>query len=55
LLHRYVIPVVYILVIWHTFLYGSDVHDHNALWHTLWVLQRPIVGAFTVQLLNAAW
>ena len=55
LVHRYVIPLVYILAIWHTFLYGSDVHAYNGLWDTLWVLQLPIIGAFAVRLFSVAW
>jgi sulfoxide reductase heme-binding subunit YedZ len=55
LLHRYFIPAVYILAVWHTFLYGSDLRAHNGLWFTVWVLQVPIVGAFVVRLCSAAW
>ena len=50
LLHRYFVPAVYILAVWHTFLYGSDVRAHNTLWLTLWVFQVPIVGAFLLRL-----
>jgi methionine sulfoxide reductase heme-binding subunit len=46
LLHRYIVPAVYILAVWHTFLYGSDVRAHNLLWLSLWALQVPIAGAF---------
>lgn len=53
LLHRYLIPAVYILAVWHTFAYGSDLHKHNALWVALWVLQMPIVAAFSLRLLGA--
>jgi sulfoxide reductase heme-binding subunit YedZ len=49
--HRYLIPAVYVLAVWHTFLYGSDLHDHNALWTALWVFQIPIVVAFAIRLL----
>jgi methionine sulfoxide reductase heme-binding subunit len=51
LLHRYFVPAVYILAVWHTFLYGSDVQPRNALWTTLWVIQIPIVGAFAMRVL----
>ena len=54
LLHRYFVPAVYILAVWHTFLYGSDLRSHNALWVALWVLQAPIVGAFVWRLGIAA-
>ena len=51
LLHRYIIPAVYMLAVWHTFLYGSDVRLHNPLWTVLWALQVPIVAAFVVRVL----
>jgi methionine sulfoxide reductase heme-binding subunit len=51
LTHRYLIPAVYVLAVWHTFLYGSDLQDHNALWTALWMFQIPIVGAFAIRLL----
>jgi methionine sulfoxide reductase heme-binding subunit len=50
LLHRYFVPTIYILAVWHTFLYGSDLNVHNKLWIMLWVIQIPIVGAFSVRL-----
>jgi len=50
LLHRYVVPAVYILAVWHTFLYGSDVHARNVMWSLLWLLQLPIVAAFCIRL-----
>jgi predicted ferric reductase len=54
LTHRYAVPAVYVLAVWHTFTYGSDVgphsgssvSTHNELWITLWALQVPIVVAF---------
>ena len=49
LIHRYMIPAVYVLTFWHTFLYGSDVQGHNGLWITLWVLQLPVAAAFLVR------
>ena len=53
LLHRYFIPLVYVLAVWHTFLYGSDVRAHNVLWDLLWLLQMPIVAAFCIRLFGA--
>jgi methionine sulfoxide reductase heme-binding subunit len=49
-LHRYVIPAVYILAVWHTLTYGSDVKNHNGLWFALWGLQFPILTAFLMRL-----
>ena len=54
-LHRYFIPLVYILAVWHTFLYGSDVRTHNALWVAVWMLQIPVAAAFVVRLRFAVW
>jgi sulfoxide reductase heme-binding subunit YedZ len=45
-LHRYVIPAVYVLAVWHTFLYGSDLRVHNGLWIALWLMQIPIIAGF---------
>jgi sulfoxide reductase heme-binding subunit YedZ len=53
-LHRYFIPLVYILAVWHTFLYGSDLHAHNGLWVAVWMLQIPIAAAFVVRLCHVA-
>jgi methionine sulfoxide reductase heme-binding subunit len=50
LLHRYGIPAVYVLAVWHTFLYGSDIQAKNALRATLWVFQIPIVCAFALRI-----
>jgi len=55
LLHRYFIPAVYILAVWHTFLYGSDLHAHNAIWGLLWLLQLPLIGAFVMRWCSAVW
>lgn len=55
LLHRCFIAVVYVLALWHTFLYGSDVRSHNAMWGMLWLLQIPLAGAFIIRLCGAAW
>jgi methionine sulfoxide reductase heme-binding subunit len=50
LLHRYGVPAVYVLAVWHTFLYGSDVHAKNALRATVWTLQIPILVAFAIRI-----
>ena len=50
LLHRYLVPAVYILAVWHTLAYGSDVKAHNLLWTTTWLMQVPIIGAFVMRL-----
>jgi methionine sulfoxide reductase heme-binding subunit len=50
LLHRYGVPAVYVLAVWHTFLYGSDVQAKNALRAVLWILQIPIMGAFAIRI-----
>lgn len=49
LLHRYFIPLVYVLAVWHTLLYGSDVSARNALWWIVWMLQLPVFGAFVAR------
>jgi predicted ferric reductase len=54
-LHRCFIPAVYILAVWHTFLYGSDVRMPNAMWGTLWLFQLPILAAFVARLSDLAW
>jgi sulfoxide reductase heme-binding subunit YedZ len=53
LLHRYFIPAVYILAVWHTFLYGSDVRAHNVMWGMLWLFQLPIIAAFGMRAFGA--
>jgi len=50
LLHLYLVPAVYILAVWHTFAYGSDVKNGNAIWIIIWILQIPIVGAFAYRI-----
>jgi methionine sulfoxide reductase heme-binding subunit len=55
LVHRYLIPTVYVLAVWHTLLYGSDVRVHNGLWLAVWLLQLPIIAAFALRLRIAAW
>ncbi len=54
LLHRYFIPAVYVLALWHTFLCGSDVRSHNAIWGMLWLLQIPLASAFIIRLCSPA-
>jgi len=46
MLHRYGVPAVYVLAVWHTLLYGSDIKDGSALRSVLWIVQIPVVGAF---------
>ena len=53
MLHRYFIPAVYILAVWHTFLYGSDIHAHNVMWTILWLFQLPILAAFCIRIAGA--
>jgi sulfoxide reductase heme-binding subunit YedZ len=52
LLHRYFIPLVYVLAVWHTLLYGSDVSARNALWWVVWLLQLPVLGAFVARVVT---
>lgn len=46
LLHRYFVPAVYVLAVWHTFAYGSDVKARNPIWIVLWAMQVPVAAAF---------
>jgi len=55
LLHRYVIPAVYVLALWHTFLYGSDVKVGSPLGIVLWVIQIPILFAFVVRITGSGF
>jgi methionine sulfoxide reductase heme-binding subunit len=52
--HRYVMPAVYALGVWHTFLYGSDVKAGTPLFVTLWAIQVPIAVLFGLRLLGSA-
>jgi sulfoxide reductase heme-binding subunit YedZ len=52
ILHRYFVPAVYVLAVWHTFLYGSDVHAQNAMWVMLWLFQLPILAAFGIRIIG---
>jgi predicted ferric reductase len=54
LTHRFVIPAVYVLSVWHTLLYGSDVKTGSPLFVILWAMQIPVVVAFLVRLLAPA-
>ncbi|HLY07147.1 MAG TPA: hypothetical protein VKR31_15485 [Rhizomicrobium sp.] len=49
-LHRWIIPCAYVLAVWHTFEYGSDVRAHNLLWYVAWAMQVPIIFAFALRL-----
>lgn len=48
-LHRYGIPAIYVLALWHTLAYGSDVKNHNPLWLCLWALQVPIAAGYVLR------
>lgn len=48
--HRYLVPAVYILAVWHTLAYGSDIKGHNALWTVVWLMQAPISILFIARL-----
>ncbi|MGH3829884.1 MAG: DUF5134 domain-containing protein [Pseudonocardiaceae bacterium] len=52
--HRYVIPAVYALGVWHTFLYGSDVKANSPLFVILWAMQLPVIALFGARLLAGA-
>ena len=50
LLHRYFIPAVYILAVWHTLAYGSDIKTPNALYISIWLVQVPVACAFIARI-----
>ncbi|MGH3851892.1 MAG: DUF5134 domain-containing protein [Pseudonocardiaceae bacterium] len=52
--HRYVIPAVYALGVWHTFLYGSDVKATSPLFVILWAMQLPVIALFGARLMAGA-
>lgn len=52
-LHRWLIPAVYVLAVWHTFLYGSDMGRESPLWFAVWAFQIPVVAAFVARLAYA--
>lgn len=49
-LHRYGVPAVYVLALWHAFAFGSDLKGHNGLWICLWALQAPLAIAYGLRL-----
>jgi predicted ferric reductase len=54
LAHRFLVPAVYALSIWHTLLYGSDVKTGSPLYVVLWASQIPVIVAFLVRVLAPA-
>jgi hypothetical protein len=52
-LHRFVI-VVYVLSVWHTLLYGTNVWYDGWFRTTLWLLQLPVAALFLARLLTPA-
>ncbi|MFE7380325.1 ferric reductase-like transmembrane domain-containing protein [Streptomyces zhihengii] len=53
ILHRFVI-VVYVLSVWHTLLYGTNVWYDGWFRNTVWLLQLPIAALFLVRLMKPA-
>ena len=53
-LHASII-VVYVLSVWHTLLYGTNVWYDGAFRTTIWLLQLPIAGLILVRLLRPAY
>src|SRR5690606_16927414 len=52
-LHASII-VVYVLSVWHTLLYGTNVWYDGAFRTTIWLLQLPVAGLILVRLLAPA-
>jgi hypothetical protein len=52
-LHRFII-VVYVLSVWHTLLYGTNVWYDGAFRTVVWLLQLPIAALFLARLLAPA-
>ncbi|GAA2429248.1 ferric reductase-like transmembrane domain-containing protein [Streptomyces macrosporus] len=52
-LHRFVI-VVYVLSVWHTLLYGTNVWYDGAFRTLVWLLQLPVAALFLARLLAPA-
>lgn len=52
-LHRFVL-LVYVLSVWHTLLYGTNVWYDGAFRNTVWLLQLPIAVLFLLRLLRPA-
>ena len=50
MLHRYFIPAVYVLAVWHTLAYGSDVKTPNLLWLAVWLMQLPVLCLFIARM-----
>lgn len=48
-LHRYFVPAVYVLAVWHALAYGSDVKTRNELWLSVWLMQLPVCCAFVAR------
>jgi len=53
-LHASII-VVYVLSVWHTLLYGTNVWYDGAFRTTIWLLQLPVAGLLLVRLLRPAY
>ncbi|WP_435594575.1 ferric reductase-like transmembrane domain-containing protein [Streptomyces panacea] len=53
IMHRFVL-VVYVLSVWHTLLYGTNVWYDGAFRNTVWLLQLPIAALFLLRLLRPA-
>ncbi|MFP8941999.1 ferric reductase-like transmembrane domain-containing protein [Streptomyces fenghuangensis] len=52
-LHRFVI-VVYVLSVWHTLLYGTNLWYDGAFRTTVWLLQLPVAALLLIRLLAPA-
>jgi sulfoxide reductase heme-binding subunit YedZ len=52
LTHRFLVPAVYVLSVWHTLLYGSDVK--GSLFFVLWAMQVLVIIAFLFRVLAPA-
>ena len=52
-LHRFVL-VVYVLSVWHTLLYGTNVWFDGAFRTTIWLFQLPVAALFLIRLLSPA-
>jgi hypothetical protein len=52
-LHRFII-VVYVLSVWHTLLYGTNVWYEGSFRTLVWALQMPLAGLFLLRLLAPA-
>ena len=52
-LHRTLVPAVYILAMWHTLAYGSDVKAHDPFWFSIVLAQIPVAFAFAYRFWRA--